>query len=81
MYSVQFVLHIWITKGLTMFPMSFFDRAFIHAFVITVKIASLEMKEVKVWISSWVDTATVLGMILAVFFFLMAVTEVMANCI
>ena len=47
--SVQFVLHIWITKGLTMFPMSFFDRAFIHAFVITVKIASLEMKEVKVW--------------------------------
>ena len=40
------------------------------------KVASLEMREVKVWVSSSVDTATAFGKILAVFSLVMEITEV-----
>ena len=56
-------------------------RAFLQALVITLYVASLEMKEVKVWTSSCVETATALGMIFAVFSFLIAVTAVIATSI
>ena len=50
--------------------------AFLQAFVMALKVASLEMREVKVWVSSSVDTATALGNILAVFSFVMEITDV-----
>ena len=55
--------------------------AFLQALVIALKVASLEMRDVKVWVSSSVETATALGMILAVFSLVMDVTESSGICI
>jgi hypothetical protein len=44
---------------------------------LTLKVASLERREENMWVSSLVDTPTALGMILAVFSFVIAITEVM----
>ena len=55
--------------------------AFLHAFVMALKVASLEMREVKVWVSSSVLTATAFGMIFAVFSFVMEITDVSGICI
>ena len=53
----------------------FLAIAFFHDLVMALKVASLEIKEVKVWVSSTVDTATALGMNFAVFSLVMDVTE------
>ena len=55
--------------------------AFLHALVMALKVASLEMREVKVWVSSSVLTATAFGMIFAVFSFVMELTDVSGICI
>ena len=60
---------------LTRFARLFLATAFFQDLVIALKVASLEIKEVKVWVSSTVDTATALGMNLAVFSLVMDVTE------
>jgi hypothetical protein len=44
---------------------------------LTLKVASLERREENMCVSSLVDTPTALGMILAVFSFVIAITEVM----
>jgi len=58
------------------FARLFLATAFLQAFVIALNVASLDIKEVNVWVSSSVETATALGMILAVFSFVMVVTEI-----
>ena len=55
--------------------------AFLQAFVMALKVASREMREVKVWVSSSVLTATAFGMIFAVFSFVMEITDVSGICI
>ena len=54
------IILTWLTDRLLLVT------AFLQALVIALKVASLEMREVKVWVSSSVDTATALGTILAV---------------
>jgi len=44
---------------------------------LTLKVASLERREENMCVSSLVDTPTALGMILAVFSFVIAITDVM----
>ena len=69
------IILTWLTDKLLLVT------AFLQALVIALKVASLEMREVKVWVSSSVDTATALGMILAVFSFVIEITEVKGICI
>jgi len=53
-----------------------FGRDLLQTFVMNANAVSLDMKEVNVWISFWVVTATALGMIRTVFSFVMLITEV-----
>ena len=66
---------------LTRLSILFLARARRQALVTVLKVASLDMKEVKMCFSLSVQTATALGIILAVFSFVIEVTEVISSLI
>ena len=66
---------------LTRLSILFLARARLQALVTVLKVASLDMKEVKMCFSVSVQTATALGIILAVFSFVIEVTEVISSLI
>jgi len=70
----------WMGSCLTEL-ISFLARARLQALVMVLKVASLDMKEVKICFSPSQQTATALGIILAVFSFVMAVTELIRSLI
>ena len=61
--------------------MLFLCSARLQALVMVLKVASRDMKEVNMCFSLSVQTATALGMIFAVFSFVIAVTEVIRSLI
>ena len=61
--------------------MLFLCSARLQALVTVLKVASRDMKEVNMCFSLSVQTATALGMIFAVFSFVIAVTEVIRSLI
>ena len=66
---------------LTRLSILFLARARRQALVTVLKVASLDMKEVKMCFSLSVQTATALGIILAVFSFVIEVIEVISSLI
>ena len=68
---------MWLTK----LSILFLARARLQALVTVLKVASLDINDVKMCFSVSVQTATALGMILAVFSFVIAVTEVISSLI
>ena len=70
----------WLAGWLTEL-ISFLARARLQALVMVLKVASRDMKEVKICFSPSQQTATALGIILAVFSFVIAVTELISSLI
>ena len=66
---------------LTELSILFLASARLHALVIVLKVASLDMKDVKMCFSVSVQTATAFGIIFAVFSLVIPVTEVIKSLI
>ena len=70
-----------LLSDLTMLWRLSLATALLQNFVIALKVASLDMREVKVWVLSSVETATAFGIILAVFSFVINTTDFRGICI
>ena len=76
-----FISNIMLADLILTELISFLARARLQALVIVLKVASRDMKEVKICFSPSQQTATALGIIRAVFSFVIAVTELIRSLI